>query len=480
MRAVAADNSRSAGGAPDRRTGHATTVLLLTSGGFFLTTLDILIVNVALTRMGQDLGGGTSALQWVIDGYTLPFAALLLFAGNLSDRIGAKRAFAAGTAVFGATSVLCTAAPTIGLLIAARCLQGAGAAVLLPPATALIREAFPDPALRARALGVWTAGGAVSGAAGPLLGGLLTTLNWRLVFAVNIPVCLAILACLPRVALSARRVAPFDWAGQVLAAGGLVALVYGLIDGGEHSFGRLLVIAAFAVAAASLAGFVAVQARAAHPMMPLSLFRPRGMRIALFGGFTFIVGWYGTVFLASLYLQRHLGLSPLLAGLAFLPSAMVSLAGNLSSGAVVNRFGTRLPTVLGLSSMTAGLTGLALAAPLERAWPVACLVILVGAGGSVAMPALTGLVLADTGPDQAGIASAVLNMFRQIGGAVAIAVFGILVAAPRSFVPGLQASLAIAAALGALSALTCLRIRPRAGSADGGLGRCPRRGGRGL
>jgi DHA2 family methylenomycin A resistance protein-like MFS transporter len=204
------------------------------------------------------------------------------------------------------------------------------------------------------------------------------------------------------------------------------------------------------------------------------------MRIALFGGFTFIVGWYGTVFLASLYLQRHLGLSPLLAGLAFLPSAMVSLAGNLSSGAVVNRFGTRLPAVLGLSSMTAGLTGLALAAPLERAWPVACLVILVGAGGSVAMPALTGLVLARTGPDQAGIASAVLNMFRQIGGAVAIAVFGILVAAPRSFVPGLQASLAIAAALGALSALTCLRIRPRAGSADGGLGRCPGRGGRGL
>jgi len=466
MRAVTAEDSLSAGTAPDGRAGHATTVLLLASGGFFLTTLDILIVNVALTRMGQDLGGGTSALQWVIDGYTLLFASLLLFAGNLSDRIGAKRAFAAGVAIFSATSVLCTAAPTIGLLIAARCLQGAGAAVLLPASTALIREAFPDPARRARALGVWTAGGAVSGAAGPLLGGLLTTLNWRLVFAINIPVCLLILAFIPRVAPSARRALPFDWAGQVLAVTGLVALVYALIDGGERGFGRPLVIVVFAVAAASLAGFTAVQARVAHPMMPLSLFRPHSMRIALLGGFTFIVGWYGTVFLASLYLQQHLGLSPLVAGLAFLPSALVSLAGNLSSGAVVNRLGTRFPAVLGLSSMTAGLIGLALAAPLGQAWPVACLVILVGAGGSVAMPALTGVVLTSTGPGQAGIASAVLNMFRQIGGAVAIAVFGILVVAPRAFIPGLQASLTIAATLGTLSTLACLRIRPQPGEAQ--------------
>src|ERR1700761_3037764 len=181
VRGTASDDSLSAADAPGARPGHATTALLLASGGFFLTTLDILIVNVALTRIGQELGGGTTALQWVVDGYTLSFATLLLFAGNLADRIGAKRAFAAGTAVFGATSVLCAAAPTVGLLVAARCVQGAGAAVLLPASMALIREAFPDPAPRARALGVWAAGGSVSGATGPLLGGLLTTVDWRLV-----------------------------------------------------------------------------------------------------------------------------------------------------------------------------------------------------------------------------------------------------------------------------------------------------------
>jgi DHA2 family methylenomycin A resistance protein-like MFS transporter len=446
---------------------HATTALMLASGGFFLTTLDILIVNVALTRIGQNLGGGTTALQWVVDGYTLAFATLLLFAGNLADRIGAKRAFAAGTAVFGASSVLCAAAPTVGLLVAARCVQGAGAAVLLPASMALIREAFPDPAPRARALGVWAAGGSVSGATGPLLGGLLTTIDWRLVFAINIPVCALILAYLPRIAPSARRPVPFDWTGQVRAVLGLVALVYGLIEGGK-GFGRPVVIVTLAVAVVSLTGFVAVQGRVAHPMMPLSLLRPAGMRIALFGGFSFVVGWYGTVFLASLYLQQHLGLSPLLAGLLFLPSALVSLGGNLASGSLTTRLGTRFAAAGGLSSMTAGLLGLALVAPLNRAWPVASLVILVSAGGSVATPALIGVVLTSAGPEQAGISSAVFNMFRQVGGAVAIAVFGILVAAPRAFDPGVRRSFFIAAALGLLAALACLGIRPQHGDVPAG------------
>ncbi len=460
-----------AGGSPSvsTRDGHkqtdsgrvrGRTTLLLASGGFFLITLDVLIVNVALTRIGAELGGGTTTLQWVIDGYTLLVAALLLLAGNLSDRIGAKRAFATGIAVFGAASLLCALAPTAAFLVSARCLQGAGAAVMLPATMALIREAYPDPGRRAHALGVWAAGGTVAAAAGPVLGGLLTTLDWRLVFVINIPVCVVILLLLPTVARSPTRAMPFDWVGQVLAVLGLATLIYGLIDGGESGFGRPLVIAAFTTAAIALTGFVAVQANGAHPMMPLSLFRPPGMRIAVFGGFTFVVGWYGTVFLISLYFQQQLGLSPLLGGIAFLPSALVSLIGNLSSGPLTNRLGPRFPAMLGLSSMTIGLVGLTLVAPLGNPWPVAALVILVGAGGSVTTPALTGLVLTSVESHQAGIASAVLNTFRQVGGAVAIAVFGVLIAAPRSFVTGLQTSLIIAAILGLLAVIACLGIRP--------------------
>lgn len=176
----------------------ARTTLLLCSLGFFLITLDILIVNVSLTRIRNELGGGTSGQQWVIDGYTLAFASLLLFAGNLSDRIGAKRAFAAGIALFLLASLGCAAAPTLGVLIASRVLQGSGAAIMLPASMALIREAFPDARRRTHALGIWAVGGAVAGAVGPLLGGLLTTWNWRLVFGINLPCASPCWSCWPR------------------------------------------------------------------------------------------------------------------------------------------------------------------------------------------------------------------------------------------------------------------------------------------
>ena len=258
---------------------------MLSSLGFFLITLDILIVNLALPSIEVELGGGTAAQQWVIDGYTLMFAALLLFAGNLADRIGANRSFGWGIAVFGAG--LDRAAPwrrPRAGWSAARFVQGAAAAVMLPASMALIREAFPDPRRRANALGFWAVGGAVAGAVGPLLGGLLTTLDWRWVFAINIPVCAGMLILLRRVASSPRRPAPFDWAGQVLAIIALAALMYGLIEGGVLGFGTPIVVVALVVAVAGVAGFVAVEARVRHPMMPLELFRPAGMRVALRSG----------------------------------------------------------------------------------------------------------------------------------------------------------------------------------------------------
>jgi DHA2 family methylenomycin A resistance protein-like MFS transporter len=454
---------RASGGLPDAP--HARIVITIASMGFFLITLDISIVNVALARIRAELGGGIIGQQWVIDGYTLLFAALLLFAGNLSDRIGAKKALTLGIAIFGVTSAACALAPSTGWLVAARCAQGAGAAVMLPASMALVREAFPDPRRRARALGVWAVGGAVAGLVGQPLGGVLTTFDWRWVFTINLPVCAGMLVFLAAVATSPTRPASFDWAGQLLAVVGLTALIYGLIDGGHAGFTSARALLALVMAVVALVGFVLVQSRVRHPMMPLGLFAAPGFRLALPVGFAFMVGNYGNVFVVSLYLQQQLGLSPLHAGLVFLPSAFFAIAGNLASGPVTNRFGARVPVVAGLLSMVVGLVALLVTTPLGHPWLTALCVIPIGAGGSLAMPSVTSVVLDGVPARQAGTASAVFNTFRQVGGAVAIAVFGALIANPDRVDLGLRLSLGIAAALLLLAALNSLRIEPRSDAA---------------
>jgi MFS transporter, DHA2 family, methylenomycin A resistance protein len=437
---------------------HARTVLAVGSLGFFLITLDISIVNVALPNITRDLGGGTAGQQWTIDGYTLVFASLLLFAGNLADRVGAKRALFLGIVAFTLASAACAAAPGIGALVAARCVQGAGAAVMLPASMALIREAFPDGGRRARALGVWAVGGAVAALVGQPLGGLLTTVDWRLVFSINLPVGVGMVLFLLAAAPSPTRPAPFDWAGQGLAIVALSGLVYGLIEGGHLGFGSPAVVVTLVVAAVALVAFVAVQARGDHPMMPLELFGSKSFRIALSAGFAFMVGNYGNVFATSLFLQQYLGLSALHAGLVYIPSAIFAIAGNLASGPVTNRFGPRPPVVAGQLAMVAGLLALVATVHLRSAPLVAVCLIPIGAGGSLAMPAVTGVVLGGVAPGLAGTASAVFNTFRQVGGAVAIAVFGSLIAGSATFLPGMRASLAIAAGLLFGTALIGLRV----------------------
>jgi MFS transporter, DHA2 family, methylenomycin A resistance protein len=462
MAASAGTSSRGSSGtdpskaAPDAP--RARIVVTIASLGFFLITLDISIVNVALARIREEFGGGTAGQQWVIDGYTLLFACLLLFAGNLADRIGAKKALGLGIVLFALASTACAAAPSGGALIAARCAQGAGAAIMLPASMALVREAYPDTRRRARALGVWAVGGAVAGLVGQPLGGLLTTLDWRWSFTINLPVCLGMLAFLAVVAPSPLRPARFDWAGQVLAVVALSALIYGLIEGGRTGFGKTPVIATLVVAGGGIGAFLLAQSLGAHPMMPLDLFHAPGFRIALPVGFAFMVGNYGNVFVLSLYLQQHLGLSPLEAGFAFLPSALFAIAGNLTSGPITNRFGARPPVVTGQLLMVVGLLALLATADVGSPLLIALCVIPIGAGGSLAMPAVTGIVLEGVAPERAGTASAVFNTFRQVGGAVAIAVFGALVADPATFVTGMRVSFAIAAVLLLTTALLSLRV----------------------
>lgn len=415
--------------------------------GFFVITLDALIVNVALAQIGARLGGGTAGQQWVVDGYTLMFASLLLFAGNLSDRIGAKRSYGIGLALFALASAACALSPTLGVLVASRFVQGAAASLMLPPSMALIREAFPDPAPRARAIGVWALGGAVAAAVGPTLGGLLTTLDWRLVFLINVPVGVLALGLLSRVASSPRRPASFDWAGQASALLGVGGLTFGLIEGGSIGFTAPAVVLALAMAVLAVVVFLVSQARGRHPMMPLDLFRSAGLRISLSVGFSFMVGWYGMVFVTSLFLQQHLGYPPLLAGLAFLPASVLIAVSNLVAGRIAARFGPRFPAMLGQLLMVAGLVAMLLTAPLGSILAVTPLLLPIGIGGALAMPPVTAHVLDSVPAHRAGTASAVFNTFRQLGGAVGVAVFGALLAGPAGFLTGLQASLAIAASL---------------------------------
>jgi DHA2 family methylenomycin A resistance protein-like MFS transporter len=284
--------------------------------GFFMITLDAVVVNVALPSIRVGLGGGITGLQWVVDGYTLMFAALLLSAGSLSGRFGARRAFGAGLAVFVLASAACGLAPAIGALVAARFVQGAAAAVIMPSSMALVGQAYPDPVRRARAVAMWAMGGAAASSSGPLLGGALTLVSWRLIFVINMPAGAATLLLLSHFQPSPRRPAPFDWAGQVTAVLAMGGLAYGAIEAGVAGFGAPPVVTAFAVAAGALAAFVAAQARGAHPMAPLDLFRSRTVAVAVAVGFAFIVGYYGLQFVMSLYLQQLRGLSPLGTGAA--------------------------------------------------------------------------------------------------------------------------------------------------------------------
>jgi EmrB/QacA subfamily drug resistance transporter len=430
--------------------------------GFFMITLDAVVVNVALPSIRAGLDGGITGLQWVVDGYTLMFAALLLSAGSVSDRFGARRAFGAGLAVFVLASAACGLAPAIGALVAARFAQGAGAAVMMPSSMALIGQAYPDPVRRARAVAVWAMGGAVASSSGPLLGGVLTVVSWRLIFVINVPAGAVTLLLLARVLPSPHRAARFDWAGQVTAVLAMGGLTYGAIEAGAAGFAAPRVVAAFAIAAVALAGFVAAQARGAHPMAPLDLFRSRAVAVPVVVGFAFIVGYYGLPFVMSLYLQQLRGLSPFGTGVAFLPMMLIGAALTPFSARIAERLGARVLITSGLVVMTAGLVILAVVPSSAPVWGLAGLMVLVGLGGPLVMPPVTGVLLNGVPARRAGTASGVFNTSRQIGGALAVAVFGALLAGRPGFLHGVRASLLIAAVVALAAAAASLLLTPAA------------------
>ncbi|MBS0317987.1 MAG: MFS transporter [Proteobacteria bacterium] len=457
-----------------RRGARATLIAALL--GFFVITLDAVVVNVALPTLGRDLGAGVDGLQWVVDGYTLMFGALLLSAGALADRIGARRAFGIGLAVFVAASAACGWAPTLAVLVAARLVQGVGAAAMMPASMALIRQAYPDPTPRAHAVALWAMGGSVAATSGPVIGGWLASLSWRWIFFINLPAGLLTLVFLARTPASPRRPAPFDAAGQVTAVLAMGALIYGAIEAGTEGLGAAPVWSAFLLAVVALAAFVWSQVRGAHPMVPGALFAARNARIAVAVGFTFMAGYYGLPFVMSLYLQQQRGLSAPATGAAFLPMMLTGLVLTPFSARLARRFGARAMIVGGFVSMALGLAAIAaLPASAPASW-IAALMVLVGLSGPLVAPPITAVLLSSVPAALAGTAGGMFNTSRQVGGALAVAVFGALLARSPDFMVGLRASLWLASGIALGTAAIGLRLQsPHSFEAMAGCSARPRR-----
>jgi DHA2 family methylenomycin A resistance protein-like MFS transporter len=377
-------------------------------------------------------------VQWVVDAYTLTFAALILSAGAFGDRIGARRVMLAGFCVFIAASVACGASVSVGMLVAARLVQGAGAAALGACSLALLSHTYPDPGERARAVGIWAAGGSAALAAGPLTGGvLIALLGWRAIFFINVPLGLAGCWLLWRYAAETPRARgrAVDGPGQALSVAALVALAWATITAGSRGFGSWPVLAGYGIALTAVAAFVVVERRREQPMVPLELLRSRPMSV----GFLINIVFYGLIFAFSLFLQRRDGLSALAAGLAFLPVMLAIGISNVYGG----RWFHRRVVVVGAVLMGAGCLMMlgSLALPVLIAG-----LSVTGFGVGLIVPAITSSLLGGVDKSRSGVASGTLTAFRQTGSMLGVALFGSLLAG-QGLAGGLRLACVLSAGL---------------------------------
>ncbi len=406
--------------------------LYVLCGGMLMIVLDATIVNVALPSIKEDLAFSQSNLAWVVNAYLVAFGGLLLLAGRLGDLIGQRRIFLVGLAVFTAASLACALAPSQGVLIAARFIQGAGGAIASAVILGMIVTMFPEPREQAKAIGVYSFVASAGASIGLLAGGVLTeSINWHWIFVINLPIGLAI-------ALSAMRLvegrdgiglkAGADVPGAVLVTAGLMLGVYTLLEAGEQGFGSLQTLGLGAVSIALIAAFVARQGIIEQPLVPLRLFRSRTVATANAVTALMVVGFFSMFFLGALYMQGILGYDALEVGLAFLPSSIVM--GGLSLGLaerIIMGVGPRRALIAGLIASGAGLLLFA-RAPVDGTWAVDILpvMLLLGLGAGMSFPALMTLAMSGATERDAGLASGLVNTTVQVAGAIGLAVLATL------------------------------------------------------
>ncbi|WP_344263624.1 DHA2 family efflux MFS transporter permease subunit [Actinomadura napierensis] len=448
-------------------------VLGLTSAASVMVALDATVVTTALSRIRLDLGTSMEQLEWTVNAYSLSFAVLLMTGAVLGDRFGRRTVFTAGLALFTAASVACALAPDVGWLIAARAVQGTGAALVMPLAMALLSAAYPPPD-RPKALGLFAGLTGLAVVGGPVVGGAVTQgLAWEWIFWLNLPIGLAVIPLvLRRVPESRGGGEGVDAGGLLLATGAALGLVWGLIRSDAAGWGSAEVVGTLVAGAVCGVAFVAWQRAARRPMVPLELFRLRGFAAGNATGVFMYASLYGSLFFAAQYFQTARGDTPLEAGLHLLAwTASVTVVAPVA-GRLVNRTGARPPAALGLALQAAGMGWLALAAtPSVPYWQLVAPMLIAGAGVSMAMPAAQAAVLNAVAPQQIGKASGVFNTGRQLGGVFGVAVLALAFggagsyAGPAPFSDGFAAAIAVSAALSLAGAFAALAVPGRKAAA---------------
>lgn len=424
--------------------------------------LDTTIVNLALPTLSREFGAVRSSIEWVIDSYTLAFAAIMLSAGVMSDAFGARRVFIPGVSVFAIASIGCALAQNMTMLIVFRFIQGAGAALLLPSSLSLATQNVDSVDSRRVAIALWSAAGGVGMAAGPLVGGIVVTgLGWRWMFWVNVLVGVVALALTIRIDPSPSRkwVRP-DIFGQITATIAIGALVFVLIEGPHMGWTAPLLLVATALCAAAIVVFVIVERRTPNPLIPPRLAARAEFIGSAFLGALFNLAFYGVLFALSLLLQDVKGKSALSAGLSFLPLTGLIFVGNLIAPRIARRSSANSVLYLGQVLFAGGLLATVFTAPLTQAWPLALSLLPAGFGAGLLVPTMTARMLESLPKDLSGAASGSFNTSRQLGGAIGVALFGSLLGSSNHIEAGFTECLVASLICIAVStALTLILLR---------------------
>jgi DHA2 family methylenomycin A resistance protein-like MFS transporter len=415
--------------------------------GYFMVILDTTVVTIALPNIQHELGAAISDLQWIVSGYTLVFACLLLSAGALGDRLGNKRMFLIGLVLFTGASVACGLAPNMWTLQLARVVQGAGAALQVPASLALLNHTFADPHERDRAIGLWGGIAGVAAAGGPIIGGLLVNaLSWRSVFFLNIPVGIVALLLAWRFVphVEGRQGRGLDLGAQFAGIIALALLTLAFIQSAAWGWTSLPILGSLAGFVLATVIFLLIERRAESPMLPLGLFRSLTFSAANSVGLLLNFGFYGELFVMTLFFQNIRGLSALITGLALLPQMGMAAFSSTLSGRVTGRRGARLPMLIGLTPGAAGFLLMTLVNATTGYLLFVLPLMAIGFGMAFTMPAMTTAVISSAPKERSGIASGVVNASRQVGSALSVAVLGSFVSQRATFISGMHLALAIA------------------------------------
>ena len=432
--------------------------------GYFMVILDITIVNVALPSIAKSLSGNMADLQWIIDGYTLTFACLLLSAGNLADRVGAKPVFLGGLALFVITSLGCGLASNFLLLIFFRLIQGMAAALLVPTSLALINSSYDCKAERAKAIGIWGGISGIAAASGPIVGAALTAwLGWRAVFFVNVPIgIIGFLLTAKFVKYTREKSAKntFDFSGQFTSIIAIASLAFSLIEAGRFGWNARPIIAGYIIFIITFTVFIIIEYRSKAPMFPLKFFKSHIFSTSIMIGMFINTGFYGVLFILPLYFQQIREYSVFMTGLAILPLPGLIAVSSYLSGKMASVMGPKSPTLLGLAIGATGFFSLLITGQHTPSYFLLILPLAaIGFGTAFTMPAVTIAIMHAVPSQQTGMAAGALHTSRQIGSLIGVAIFGTLMSSSSHFMVGMHINLIIGGIIFLAGCLTATTLK---------------------